>query len=225
MSFDKKNFWENKIIGWEDKRYSFSDGKSGFMPNTDISFGSSLQFRLQKSTEILRPFLAEKKLLELGCGSGQLLNALSDSKIEKYIGIDLAPSAIDRAVEKFHSSTQLLPSEFIAGNFLDVDFPEYDVVVALGVLDWLAIDEIDTLFSKIKPKFFLFSISEKRSPVKRWFHSLYVFFAYGWKNEGYTPKYYEVDEIIRIARDYGYNDVKVFRDPRMSFGTFLYQLD
>ena len=54
---------------------------------------------------------------------------------------------------------------------------------------------------------------------------IHVFFTYGWKNEGYTPKYYKVDEIIRIARDYGYTDVKILRDSKMSFGAFLYQLD
>lgn len=225
MGFDKKKFWENKIVGWEDKRYSFGVIKSGFLSATGISLGSSLQFRLQKSTNILKPYLSGKKLLELGCGSGLLFNALSNSKIKKYTGIDWAPSAIDKAVAKFHNSAQLPPSEFIVGNFMDVEFPEFDVVVALGVLDWLEIDEINLLFSKIKPKKFLFSISEKRGSIKRWFHSIYVFFTYGWKNEGYTPKYYKVDEIIRIARDYGYTDVKTLRDSRMSFGAFLYQLD
>ena len=225
MGFDKKKFWENKIVGWEDKRYSFKINKSGFLQAFGISLGSSLLFRIQKSAEILRPYLANKSLLELGCGSGLLFNELSDSKIKKYIGIDWAPSAIDKAIVKFESSAKLPPSKFIVGNFMDMDFPEFDVVVALGVLDWLEIDEIDTLFSKTKSRKFLFSISEKRNSLNRWIHSLFIFLTYSWKNKGYVPKYYEVAEIIRVARNYGHNEVKIFRDPRMSFGAFIYQLD
>jgi 2-polyprenyl-3-methyl-5-hydroxy-6-metoxy-1,4-benzoquinol methylase len=225
MDFDKKKFWDKKILGWEDKRYSFKTIKLGSLSANPNSLGSSIQFRLQKSTEILKPYLPGKKLLELGCGSGLLLNALNNSKLEKYTGVDWALSAIEKADAKFQGINQSLPAEFIAGNLLDVEFPEFDVVVALGVLDWLEIDEIKVLFSKIKSKMFLFSISEKKDFMKRWCHSIYVFFAYGWKNEGYTPKYYTVDEIVRIACNYGYNNVKILRDPRMSFGTILYQLD
>lgn len=228
MGFDKKKFWDEKIVGWEHKRYSFKPVKpvkSGALPVNGISLGSTLQFRLQKSVEILKPYLAGKNLLELGCGSGLLLSALSDSKIEKYTGIDWAPSAIDKADAKYQSSDQMFPSKFIAGNFMETKFPDFDVVVALGVLDWLEMEEIDVLFSTIQPKKFLFSISENRNSISRWFHSIYVFLTYGWRNEGYTPKYYKVDEIIRIALDHGYNDVKVFRDPRMSFGILIYQLD
>tara|TARA_B100000315_G_C14544969_1_gene572769 strand:+ start:998 stop:1675 length:678 start_codon:yes stop_codon:yes gene_type:complete len=225
MNFDKNKFWEKKIIGWEHKRYCVGDSETPSGSDGDVSLGSSLQFRLRQSVELLSPYLPGKSLLELGCGSGLLLKALSGSEMKKYTGIDWASPAIEKAAAEFQNKPNLPPSEFVAGNLLDMEFPEFHLVVALGVLDWLDLNEINILFSKIKPKKFLFSISEKRFSIKRWLHSIYVFLAYGWKNQGYVPRYYTVDEIVGIAHNHGYNDVRIFRDPRMSFGTFLYQLD
>ena len=225
MNFDKNKFWDKKIIGWEHKRYSVGNSESPSGSTEDVSFGSSLQFRLCQSVELLSPYLHGKSLLELGCGSGLLFKALSESQMKNYTGVDWASSAVDKAIAEFQNSPSLPPSEFLTGNLLEVEFPKFDVVVALGVLDWLELDEINALFSKIKPKKFLFSISEKRFSITRWLHSVYVFLTYGWKNDGYVPRYYGVDEIVGIARNHGYNDVRIFRDPRMSFGAFLYQLD
>jgi len=225
MNFDKNKFWDNKIIDWEDKRYSEFEVNSNSSSNSGLSLGSSLQFRLKKSAEILKPYLADKGLLELGCGSGLLVKALSNSKMRQYTGIDWASPAISKARDEFKNNPPLSPVEFMTGNFMEMDFPDFDVVVALGVLDWLELEEIRFLFSNIKPKSFLFSISEKRFSLKQWLHSIYVFFAYGWRSKGYVPRYYTVDRIVRIANDCGYKAVKIFRDPKLSFGTFLYQLD
>ena len=225
MDFDKNKFWDDKILGWEGKRYSVDINQSHEKKNVDLSLGSSLQFRLFKSVELLSPHISGKKLLELGCGSGLLFKALSQTNMAKYNGVDWASSAIDKANNEFKDKSMPSSPEFMSGNFLDMDFPKFDVVVALGVLDWLDTEEINLLFSKIKPKKFLFSISEKRISIKRWLHSIYILFSYGWKSKGYVPKYYKVDEIIEIAHDHGYSDIKVFRDSKMSFGTFLYQFD
>jgi hypothetical protein len=78
--------------------------------------------------------------------------ALGNSGLEKYTGINWASSAIDKANARYQINEDLPPSEFFVGNFIDMDLPDFDVVVALGVLDWLEINEINTLFAKIRPK-------------------------------------------------------------------------
>jgi 2-polyprenyl-3-methyl-5-hydroxy-6-metoxy-1,4-benzoquinol methylase len=225
MSFNKKNFWEKKIREWEKKRYSNQKKKSQGQPFLKRLLGSSLQFRLLKTVKLLAPYVTNKKILDLGCGSGLLWRAFDGYHLNRYIGIDWASSAIDKAKIDVSAGNKLPPAEFIAGNFLDMDLPEFDMVVALGVLDWLDLDEIDTLFKKIGPNKFLFSISEKRFSFYRIMHAAYVYFSYGQKTEGYVPKYYKVEEIMSIAKNHGYSSIQVFRDPKLSFGALLYKID
>ena len=106
-----------------------------------------------------------------------------------------------------------------------MEFPDFDIVVAQGFLDRLTIEEVDRLFKKAKSKFFLFTTSEKKISLSCWIHSIYVYLSYGWKTNGYVPKYYPMDQMIKIAEDNGCNDVLEFRNTKLRFGTFLYKLD
>ncbi len=216
---DKKKFWENKIQTWEEKRYGKGEDK-----NSSIA-GSSLQFRFEKAAELLKPHVEGKKILDLGCGTGIFYEELQKTNFLHYTGVDLAESAILEAKKKIEGTEKETKCSLFSGNIIEFDFPDTDIVVSLGVLDWLDKNEIKDLFKKTYPNKFLFSISEKRASLTRWVHSIYVFISYGWKSEGYVPKYYTTDEIIEIAEEVGYKDVKIFRHPRLRFGTFLYNFE
>jgi hypothetical protein len=45
MGIDKKQFWENKIEGWAEKRYKGKSDSSG-SKGSGLDLGASLQFRL-----------------------------------------------------------------------------------------------------------------------------------------------------------------------------------
>jgi SAM-dependent methyltransferase len=223
MSMDKKKFWENKIQTWEKKRYGEEENIDA-VKSSSIA-GSSLLFRFEKAAEILKPYVNDKKILDLGCGTGIFFNELQKTDFLHYTGVDLAESAIIEAKKKIEGTDKEKKCSLYSGNIVEFDFPDCDVVVSLGVLDWLDKSEIAELFKKTYPRKFLFSISEKRASITRWIHSVYVFVSYGWKSEGYVPIYYTTDEIIEIAEASGYKNIKIFRHPRLRFGTFLYSLD
>jgi cyclopropane fatty-acyl-phospholipid synthase-like methyltransferase len=74
-------------------------------------------------------------ILDVGCGKGELLDYLSLHSSEignyNYLGIDLVPTFISEATQKFPSK------EFHRVNFIEPTFePEhqFDIVLALGVL-------------------------------------------------------------------------------------------
>ena len=68
------------------------------------------------------------KLLELGCGAGNLALALADKGFDIY-GIDISPTAILWAKEKKEEKN--LKAEFKVGNVLDLPYPDnfFDVIV------------------------------------------------------------------------------------------------
>ena len=222
---DKKSFWENKIQTWEIKRYG---NRSEIIDGGDRSSsiaGSSLQFRFEKAAEILKPSIQGKRILDLGCGTGLFYEELVKTNFSHYTGVDLAESAIDEANSKIKGTEKEEKCTLHSGNLIGFEFADCDIVTALGVFDWLNHDEIKELFKKTYPRPFLFSISEKRVSFTRWIHSIYVFLSYGWKSEGYVPRYQTTDEILRIAESVGYKDIQIYRHKRLRFGTLLYKLD
>lgn len=94
---NKKQFWENKIQGWEKKRYGKSEKDSSLIASLNSFFGSSLTFRFKKAAEILSPHLNGKHLLDIGCGSEIFLEALPETNLSHYTGIDWASGAIESA--------------------------------------------------------------------------------------------------------------------------------
>ena len=225
MGIDKKKFWENKIQTWEKDRYRIEDDESKVKTDSSHIAGSSLQFRFEKTAEILKPYLDGKKILDIGCGTGIFYNEIQDTNLAHYYGFDFAENAILEGKKKFEGTEKGEKCSLFVGTIEDFDFPECDIAIALGVLDWLENDEIETLFKKTYPRKFLFAISEKKVSITRWIHSIYCFISYGWKSQGYVPKYHTTDEIIGIAEAVGYKDIKIYRHPRLRFGAFLYFLE
>ena len=87
----------------------------------------------------------EIDVLDIGCGNGALLNALSDN-IKSGIGVDESASILERARTK-NSEISNLKFEIIEGPVLPFDDNSFDVVISLmsfRYLDW------DPLLQEIK---------------------------------------------------------------------------
>lgn len=222
---DKKQFWEEKILNWEKKRYGKLKTHSGVLQFFRKKMGTPLQYRMQFSAEIMASHLSMKNLLDIGCGTGIFYQKfLYKMGIGHYTGIDLSTKAIEIAKKKAIENNNSDRATFLSGDIKDMDLPPVDIIVGLGLLDWLAENEIESLFKKIYPCRFLFSISENKRSFAKTLHFLYVYLSYGWKTEGYVPRYHSVDQIISLAHKYGFADIHVFRDKRLGFGAIIYNL-
>lgn len=200
---EKTRFWNRKILDWESRRY---EGGS-----------NSVQARLRLARDLLASRVKNARVLDLGCGSGRFLSLLQTFQPQRLMGIDFSEAAISQAKNLYRNA----PYEFYCGNAVEMDFPDFDYVTGLGLLDWLSLMEVDSLFRKLGGRPFLFSISERRWSLSRLLHFVFVFVTYAWKTKGYRPLYFSTAEIAEIARRNGYSRVYVFRHPSLSFGTFL----
>ena len=57
------------------------------------------------------PSLVGKTILDLGCGTGRLLNRLSSSGTGQYLGVDLSSAMLVRAAKKLHVRGHLLRAD------------------------------------------------------------------------------------------------------------------
>lgn len=214
MSF-KKQFWNQKILSWEKDKYQ---ERSKLW-----DFNSSVRHRLYLANIVIQQMADKMSLLELGCGSGKLWDKLCSSNLKSYKGVDFSDVAI-QAFKKKIKGMSLKNRAAIKTSILCEDLTKHsysaDIVVSLGLLDWLSIDQIAQIAGNYGAKWYLHSFSEKRLSLSQMIHALYVFISYGHRAKSYVPQYYRADELLSI---FGVH-AKVYRDPKLSFGAFIYHL-
>ena len=158
-----KDFWQERILPWEHRRYSIL---TLLLPWT-----WPLRSRLNLAAKILRPLCKHPiKLLELGCGSGLLAAKLEDLPIE-YTGFDIAENAITKAKKSYFA--QSLKFDFKTIDITSGVLPKADITVFLGLVDWLNNAQLEHLFERISSDIIVFSYTESRSSLESGLYRAY----------------------------------------------------
>jgi len=101
-------------------------------------YADSLYYKLwQELSKWIEP---DMKIIDLGCGSGQLANLLYDIGIKNYIGIDFSQTAIDMA----NKINQIKTFQFICADFRTCPIPEGDTYMLSEVLEHVQ-DDLELL--------------------------------------------------------------------------------
>jgi len=208
---DIKAYWDKKIIEWENsiiKRGTFSavEKLAGY-------FRKPLVFRTELCLKLLTPFINDKTILELGCGSGFFAFELNKRGVaKKIIGIDISPNAVKRAKETNAPSPAPAICDFFEADASALaELPVADVTIGLGFLDYLTPAEIKSIFEKNKSKYFLFTFSEKKFSFRRYIHIFYLLSQRCPKHFYYTKK--QIRECV-AAR---YGEVQFINHQKLSF--------
>ncbi len=216
LSKDKHKFWDNKIIKWEQARYS---SKKSF--NKFFDMGKTIRARKDLALSLLSPFVKNKVVLEVGCGSAQLLTPLLEMGIKQYVGLDFSSEAINFARNKYNEKD----NEKIT--FLEMDVNrieklEADICLSLGLLDWLTLEEIRSFSTSIRAKYFIHSFSKKQFSFEQLCHRLFTNLQYGYNNRDYSPVYYSSDQIKKVLRKNAEEKMFIEKSPDISFGRIVH---
>jgi len=214
-----KDFWDKKILKWEEDKYY----KRQILGRW-VDVNHSLKMRMNIARSVIKKIGAGSTLLELGCGSGQLLPTVLESGPRRYVGIDISSVAIQKAKEQTSLLDKRGIAEFKDGDVNAFNAEEFDFCFSLGLLDWLSLGEIEQIMKNVKCKYYLHSYSRKNLSIQQLLHRFYVFLLYGHKSSHYTPRYYQRDKIHRLFHDcYGHSPDH-YSAPSLSFGAFVYHL-
>lgn len=224
MQVDPKKFWEDKILTWEEGRYEPRKSKGGFLERIADASSGSLRYRIKVSVDLIEPHIKDKSVLEIGCGSGLLAQRFIDLGARSFLGIDIAEKAIALASQRHREQNWSDRITFKVDAVRNMSPIAEDVVFSLGVLDWLADEELDTMFLKQGKADFLHAIAEKRYSVSQYAHRAYVQLAYGYRTGAYRPRYFSAADIARFAVKYRSGPFYAFRNPRLSFGALISSL-
>jgi 2-polyprenyl-3-methyl-5-hydroxy-6-metoxy-1,4-benzoquinol methylase len=93
--------------------------------------------------------LSQKKVLDLGCFSGNHLTLYLAENAKSYTGIDLSDVAIEKLQQKIQhlSNSKALAVDFLSDDFSEKDF---DIIYAYGVLHHFP--NVDLLISRLNEK-------------------------------------------------------------------------
>ncbi|MBF0587934.1 MAG: class I SAM-dependent methyltransferase [Magnetococcales bacterium] len=219
---DPRQFWNDKILGWERDRYGLELDESPTLEKIASHASSSLRRRMALAGQLILPHIQGKRVVELGCGSGVLAESLIQAGAASYVGYDIAPAAVEGANARVKKEGLSDRIQFKAGDFSAESAPfEADQLFSLGLFDWLTHQQIEGLFRRAPKALHLHSISEKRRSLSQLAHRIYVHFAYGHRTQGYKPRYFSVDEMNELASPHLPTPLRPIRDRGMSFGIFL----
>jgi SAM-dependent methyltransferase len=215
---DPKAFWEDKLVGWEEGRYTLKPGR-GLLERIADRASDSLRFRLQSAGELLAPVVRDRHVVDVGCGTGLLAEALLNAGCASYTGLDIAEGPIAQARERAAARGWTRARFEVATVGTLPDIPR-DVIVSLGLTDWLTDAELSTLLTWGGQADFLHAISEDRGSVPQRIHQAYCWIAYGWRTRGYVPRYFNPAWFAGLATNHP-GPFRVWRHPRLSFGAYI----
>jgi 2-polyprenyl-3-methyl-5-hydroxy-6-metoxy-1,4-benzoquinol methylase len=105
---------------------------------------SRAAFRDRALARCVRPFVANKTVLELGSGEGHLTKTIF-AEARRVTGIDISDVAVGRSM-----ALGLPNAHFERGDFLDISFSGFDVIAAIECVYYLSRAEQNEFFDKIK---------------------------------------------------------------------------
>lgn len=145
---------EDRIARWFDKRSHGFDAlytgkRHPFLVAVDRVFRKNIPERFYRTGQVLSP-LEGKRILDVGCGSGQYAVSFALSGAREAVGIDVSPVMLEMArrlaVEKGVSDR----CRFIDGEFMQsrIEGP-FDHAIAIGFFDYNA-DAMQVLLKMAK---------------------------------------------------------------------------
>jgi len=158
---DRESYWDRRILQWERARY---DGRIPWrLP--PVEWAAALRpgptrLRRTLALHMIAPYLPGRHVVEAGCGTGRLAEAIIRCGAASYVGLDVSREAVAQARRR------AVEAAFI--HCPATELPENrDLVVSLGLLDWMSDEELRAFFLKHGQADFLHTFSERSANPRK----------------------------------------------------------
>ena len=203
-------YWKQHTVSWEASAY-FKDTnkKPAFWDAVSTWFrGEGMYVRMDAALKMVAPHVKDKVVLDIGCASGRFSAQLIEAGAKHVIGVDVVPAVIEFANQRRLASPYADCTEFSVLDLgqADAQFPQVDIVTALGVIEYFDASALDSIMSRMKTKYFLFDFPDSEGRRKDW-ATWQLRRVYLWLNHCPGVYLYDHDEFNAMAAKHGYKDI------------------
>ena len=211
------DYWKDFAIRWEESSYEHRTGGLSIVEKIATWQREHILARRRSALAHLKNRIAGLRVLEIGCGGGAFSLELLKGGAAHVSGIDISPQVIAVAAEHARQAGVAERAAFAAMTIEDApgrSFGQVDLLVGLGILEYLEPVVLVTLIRAVRPRQVLFSFDERRATVKTALH-----FVYRRLKRFPFYKKYSAGELSALLTEAGVPRTAVFREGDNSFIT------
>ena len=204
-------YWKEHLLSWEASAYyKDTPHKANLWDRLSTIFrGDAMYVRMNAALHSLKPYLAGKTILDVGCASGRFAFQLLEAGAAKVYGVDVSPEAIQNA-EAHRSQVGLEDRlEFSVEDVIHPQnpLPNTDLVTALGVIEYFDPSAMSAFLGNLRTKYFFldFPDTARRKQFPTWqLRQVYIHV-----NKLPGVYLYRPEEFVALAEPFGFKDIRV----------------
>jgi SAM-dependent methyltransferase len=216
-------YWKKHLLSWEASAYyKDTEHKANLWDRLSTVFrGDAMYVRMNAALELLKPHLAGKTLLDVGCASGRFAFQLLDAGAAKVCGVDISPEAIQIADAHRTQAGLEEKLDFSVTDVVHPDspLPKSDLVTALGVIEYFDPDTMSAFLGNLRSTSFFLDFPDvaRRGQFPTWqLRQVYIRV-----NKLPGVYLYRPEEFITLAEPFGFKDIRVAKRDGFYFITNL----
>ena len=204
-------YWKKHLLSWEASAYyKDTPHKANLWDRLSTVFrGDAMYVRMNAALEFLRPHLAGKTVLDVGCASGRFAFQMLDAGAAKVYGVDISSEAVQ--IADTHRTQAGLENQ-LDFSVTDVvkpasPLPKSDLVTALGVIEYFDAQAMPAFLGNLRTEYFFldFPDTARRSQFPTWqLRQVYIRV-----NKLPGVYLYRPEEFIELAQPFGFKDIWV----------------
>ena len=204
-------YWKKHLLSWEASAYyKDTPHKANLWDRLSTVFrGDAMYVRMNAALELLKPHLAGKTVLDVGCASGRFAFQMLDAGAIKVYGVDISPEAVQ--IADTHRTQADLENQ-LDFSVTDVvnpasPLPKSDLVTALGVIEYFDAQAMSAFLGNLRTEYFFldFPDTARRSQFPTWqLRQVYIRV-----NKLPGVYLYRPEEFIELAKPFGFKDIWV----------------
>jgi cyclopropane fatty-acyl-phospholipid synthase-like methyltransferase len=220
---ESARYWESHLESWEASAY-FKEGqeKANWWDRLSTIFrGDAMYVRMQTALELIKPYIKDKSVLDVGCASGRFAFQMIEAGAQKVYGTDISAEAVAFANQRAKELNLQNQLEFSTADVVQANtpLPQVDIVTALGVIEYFDAKDMATFLANLKTKYILLDFPDLGR--KKEFPTWILRQVYIRVNRLPGVYLYSLDEFANIAAPFGFTNLRVIKRNQFYYVTNL----
>jgi len=208
-----RDFWEETIKDWDANRHGANNKAMPLLYRMTHTPSAAVRFRKHVVLEHLATHVQNKRVIELGCGTGRLSQQIIACGATSYHGYDIAESAINIARGSAKQSDTGSRITFGRADIGELPSLDADFIFSMGLFPWLSNEQITYLFSICGTADFLHSSNERGFNFRQ---NLRILHQWVTGTQKYQVTLRNAHTIHTAAKPFGWDHLYIFRHKKLA---------